>query len=72
MNSRYHATSHLGRGGIELTLPPSLKITPAFVNRLATDWQGRLQLAQHHNKPLVRVHELQKQLLLLKTWKAEA
>jgi hypothetical protein len=57
---------------VTLSLPPAslaARITRAEVDRLANEWQGRLQLAAFHNEPLVRIHELQKQVILLKTMK---
>ena len=69
---KFHSASHLGRGGIEIEFTPSLAawITRGEVEKLETLLQGRLQVAAFHNKPLVRIHELQKQILLLKTMKA--
>jgi hypothetical protein len=72
MTRHFHGASHLGTLNVDRWMPaptPSLVVDSAYVDRLAIEWQMRLQLAEHHNKPLVRIHELQKQILLLKTMK---
>jgi hypothetical protein len=70
MNRHYHGTSHLGRGGIELSFPPSVHITRGEVEGLETLWTVRLNLAMFNRLPSVRIQELQKQIILLKTMKA--
>jgi hypothetical protein len=71
MNRHFHGASHLGRGGIELSLTPSsYRITRSEVEKLETLIIARLNIAMFHRQPSVRIQELQKQILMLKTMKA--
>jgi hypothetical protein len=70
MNRHFHGASHLGRGGIELSLTPSsYRITRSEVEKLETLIIARLNVAMFHRQS-IRIQELQKQILMLKTMKA--
>ena len=62
MASRYHSTSHLGRGGIELTGSPlRMTVTLADLETLAFEIAAKHQVAMFHGND-TRLTEYERQL----------